>query len=138
MGRKRVNPDIVCVKCGTLFWPVKKDRKYCSRKCYLAVTDGRRVLAGYPTIYRPEHPNAWDNGYIFEHRIVMEEAIGRMLEDHETVHHINGIKTDNRLENLQLRSGRHGKGVVLTCNICGSHDIEASALPEEALTAAGG
>lgn len=65
------------------------------------------------------------NGYALEHRVVMARALGRPLTRSETVHHINGDRTDNRLENLQLRQGRHGTGVVMACQDCGSHNVRA-------------
>ena len=62
-----------------------------------------RHHAGYVMVRVPEHPRASRNGgYVFEHILVMEEVLGRYLGDGETVHHLNGVKDDNRRENLEL------------------------------------
>ena len=73
---------------------------------------GKILVDGYIYIYSPTHPNKTKNGYILEHRLVMEKHIGRQLLTTEVVHHINGIKTDNRIENLILYSS------------CGEHYIK--------------
>lgn len=66
---------------------------------------GRRVIdGGYIEIYKPSHPTSRSNGYIKEHRWVMEQYLGRPLLKNENVHHINGIRDDNRIENLELWS----------------------------------
>lgn len=59
---------------------------------------------GYVCVYCPEHPNAKSNGYVREHRYVMSIFLERKLLKEENVHHINGDRTDNRLENLELWS----------------------------------
>lgn len=66
--------------------------------------------SGYHIINKKDHPNCWKNGYIAIHTITMTEKLGRPLKKSETVHHINGIKHDNRIENLELWDKRHGPG----------------------------
>jgi len=57
---------------------------------------------GYILIRKPEHPFAQCSGNILEHRLIMEQHLGRYLKPNEVIHHINGIRDDNRLENLIL------------------------------------
>ena len=58
---------------------------------------------GYIAIYLGiTHPQAVKAGFAMEHRYLMEQKLGRRLTADEHVHHINGVKHDNRIENLQL------------------------------------
>ncbi len=58
----------------------------------------------------PNHPNANARGYVLEHIKVMSDMLGRPIQDSETIHHKNGIKDDNRPENLELKVCAHGFG----------------------------
>ena len=57
---------------------------------------------GYIRILMPNHPDCSRQGYILEHRYLIEQKVGRFLLKTEAVHHINGIKDDNNIDNLVL------------------------------------
>jgi len=63
---------------------------------------GYKMLDGYKYIWTPKHPNATKEGYVVEHRLVMEKIIGRFLNGKEVVHHIDGNKLNNSETNLTL------------------------------------
>ena len=87
--------------------------------------------SGYILTKCKDHPYSNSQGYMRQHRLVMEGHIGRYLESYEIVHHINHKVQDNRIENLQItissdhaRHHRQGRIVVdmssRVCSDCGS------------------
>lgn len=58
---------------------------------------------GYVRVWVPGHPRANHSNHVYEHIIVMENHLERVLKDSETVHHINENKNDNRISNLELK-----------------------------------
>ena len=65
---------------------------------------------GYVYRMEPDHANAGVNGSMAEHTLVMSQMLGRPLRSGETVHHKNGIRDDNRPDNLELWASRHPRG----------------------------
>lgn len=72
----------------------------------------RRVdsMSGYAYVKRPDSPQADKHGWGAEHRVVMADVLGRALFRDENVHHVNGVKDDNRIENLELWSTSQPSG----------------------------
>lgn len=72
-------------------------------KCNPSFNGGRHMLKnGYIVVLAPDHPSADPRGYVYEHRLVAEETIGRFLIDNEVIHHIDGDKTNNDPSNLHV------------------------------------
>lgn len=96
-----------------------------------------KIGGGYIGIYLPGHPRAKPNGYVPEHILIVEKAIGKPLRKDAVVHHINRNRADNRNENLVVCHGAAyhmhihmriralescGHANWLVCKYCGKYD----------------
>ena len=115
--------QVKCPVCSALFGQRPKDErpKTCSRHCARKLDAVRygpknwkggryKHASGYVKVLCKDHPKADGNGYIMEHRVVMERVLRRQLQPHEHVHHKNGVRDDNRRENLELWQGKDPPG----------------------------
>ena len=112
---------IICRQCGNKTEQLTHGTSFfCNQICYFdwkklnpnkKAYKGRVFISGYYYLYMPSHPRAIKAGrYIAEHRYVLEQKIGRLLEKHEIAHHKNGDKKDNRKANLELlTNSEHSK-----------------------------
>ena len=89
-GELKQRESILCVNC------------FNKSKQYPFSTVRHTNKDGYVYVYYRAHPNCDKEGRVFEHRLVMEEKLGRYLLPFESVHHKNGVRKDNRIENLEL------------------------------------
>jgi len=118
-----------CLFCKKILLAARSRTKFCSKLCFGKNSKGKKVGDGfwYENGYKVLYTE--DGKGIKEHIKIMEEKIGRKITKNEVVHHINEIKDDNRIENLQLmtrsehssyhrkleikngtfQNGRHGK-----------------------------
>lgn len=114
--KKGTGKEINCKLCGIVFKSssgISRNKIFCSRLCRSKYNRGNKntnykggkIKRGkYWAVKTYDHPSAPSDGYIREHRLIMEKYIGRYLLKEEVIHHINGNTLDNRIENLQLFS----------------------------------
>lgn len=136
-----------CKLCGKKFWCYNSEnnkkgvkngkvynynKRYCSQECVSKDRKnwclmgerhqnwkGGKIIKpeGWIYVLSPNHPFKNATGRVAEHRLIMEKKLGRYLTKNEEVHHKNGIKGDNRIENLELVIKKIHLGIV-QCPYC--------------------
>lgn len=96
-----VDKSHVCQNCGTVFTNKNKDRKFCTVEC---ACEFKRNKPKNAKLSKDGYKRIWltDGSCIKEHVYVMEQHIGRKLEKNECVHHIDGNRSNNDIQNLKL------------------------------------
>lgn len=120
-GRKGLSKD--CPGCGKWIRPASEKCVECKYSRRFVDSEGYVRISGMKG-----HPMANKKGEILEHRLVMSQYLGRPLTKQEEPHHISADRTDNRIENLQLRIKGHGSGAAYKCSDCGSNRVEPTEL----------
>ena len=106
-------PDRRCDECGKVFKPARSSSKYCCRRCSWDNNGGhnKKPETWWTSVRGYIVGRVWINGkavFMRKHRWIMEKHIGRPLSKKEVVHHINGNKLDNSIENLTIiQFGEH-------------------------------
>jgi hypothetical protein len=112
----------ICENCGKDFSPSRNAMgRFCKPQCFydsgVPIGTERPSGGGYTIVKVPrDTPGAKLQGmgranWMWTHRYVMQQKLGRPLEKHERVHHINGVRDDNRPDNLELWEHSHPSGV---------------------------
>jgi len=107
--------EIICDECGGIGYVKKsslsREKNYCSLSCqrkfmyrtgsnHPMYKGGDRISNGYRVILSKEHPHRDRDNYVSFHRMVVEKKIGRYLTKDEVIHHLDGDKLNNDLDNL--------------------------------------
>ena len=105
---RKCSNEVTLIKKGQRLSPgteFKKNKRH-KHHSHITYAVAREVSKPYRLVYKPNHPNATNRGYVREHRLVMEKAIGRYISPDEVVHHLDGDTLNNSVENLQIMGKR--------------------------------